>query len=75
MINLLSGIDPGPLLPVRACGNQIPAGDRPAVARTPVTDGSTTVKLDDELIEAVMGRLDETSGFGAEPGALLSVMP
>ena len=37
---------------------------RHAAARTAVTDGSITVELDDdELIEAVMGRLDETSGY------------
>ena len=35
-----------------------------------------TVELDDdELIEAVMGRLDETSGFTATLRALLSMMP
>jgi uncharacterized protein (TIGR03083 family) len=49
---------------------------RRAGARTAVTDGSTAVELDDdELIEAVMGRLDETSGFSATLRALLSVMP
>ena len=45
-------------------------------ARTAVTDGSTTVELDDdELIEAVMGRLDETSGFSPALRTLLSMMP
>jgi len=45
-------------------------------ARTAVTGGPATVELDDdELIEAVMGRLDETSGFSAELRALLSMMP
>ncbi len=45
-------------------------------ARTAVTDGSATVELDDdELIDAVMGRLDETSGFSATLRALLSMMP
>jgi uncharacterized protein (TIGR03083 family) len=49
---------------------------RQAGARTAVTDGSTTVEHDDdELIEAVMGRLDETSGFSAPLRALLSMMP
>jgi uncharacterized protein (TIGR03083 family) len=47
-----------------------------AGARTAVTSGSTTVELnDDELIEAVMGRLDQTSGFSATLRALLSMMP
>ena len=45
-------------------------------ARTAVIDGSTTAELDDdELIEAVTGRLGETSGFSAELRALLSMMP
>jgi len=49
---------------------------RHADARTAVIDGSTTAELDDdELIEAVMGRLDETSGFSAKLRALLSMMP
>jgi hypothetical protein len=49
---------------------------RQAGARTAVTDGPATVELDDdELIEAVMGRLDETSGFSATLRALLSMMP
>ena len=49
---------------------------RQADARTIVTDRSTTVELDDdELIEAVMGRLDEASGFSATLRALLSMMP
>ena len=49
---------------------------RHAAARTAVTDGSTTAELDDdELIEAVMGRLDETSGFSATLRALLTMMP
>jgi uncharacterized protein (TIGR03083 family) len=48
---------------------------RHAGARTAVTDGSTTVELDDdELIDAVMGRLDETSRFSATLRALLSMM-
>jgi uncharacterized protein (TIGR03083 family) len=49
---------------------------RQAGARTAVTDGSTTAELDDDqLIEAVMGRLDQTSGFSATLRALLSMMP
>ncbi len=45
-------------------------------ARTAVIDGPATAELDDdELIEAVMGRLDETSGFSAKLRALLSMMP
>jgi len=49
---------------------------RQAGARTAVTGGPATVELDDdELIEAVMGRLDETSGFTATLRALLSMMP
>ena len=49
---------------------------RQAGAGTAVTDGPATVELDDdELIEAVMGRLDETSGFSATLRALLSMMP
>ncbi len=49
---------------------------RPAGARTAVTSGPDTVELDDnELIEAVMGRLDETSGLSATLRALLSMMP
>jgi uncharacterized protein (TIGR03083 family) len=49
---------------------------RHADARTTIIDGQATAELDDhELIEAVMGRLDETSGFGAELRALLSMMP
>jgi hypothetical protein len=49
---------------------------RHADTRTAVTDGSTIAELDDdELIEAVMGRLDETSGFSAKLRALLSTMP
>jgi hypothetical protein len=49
---------------------------RHADARTTIIDGSATAELDDhELIEAVMGRLDETSGFGTELRALLSMMP
>ena len=49
---------------------------RQAGARTAITDGAATVELDDdELIEAVMGRLDETSGFSAPLRALLSMMP
>ena len=65
----------GPLLPVRICGSETPAGDPDSYPRTAVIDGSTTVELDDELIEAVMGRLDETSGFSAILRALLSMMP
>ena len=49
---------------------------RQAAAATAVTDGPATVELgDDELIQAVMGRLDETSGFSATLRALLSMMP
>jgi uncharacterized protein (TIGR03083 family) len=49
---------------------------RHAAARTAVTGGPATIELDDdELIEAVMGRLDETSGFSAPSRALLSMMP
>jgi uncharacterized protein (TIGR03083 family) len=49
---------------------------RQADAHTAVTDGPATVELDDdELIEAVMGRLDETSRFSATHRALLSMMP
>ena len=49
---------------------------RHAGARTAITDGSTTAELDDdELIEAVMGRLDQTSGFSVTLRALLSMMP
>jgi uncharacterized protein (TIGR03083 family) len=49
---------------------------RQAGARTAVTDGPATVELDDdELIEAVMGRLDQASGFSAPLRALLSTMP
>ena len=49
---------------------------RHAGARTTVTGGTATAELDDdELIEAVMGRLDQTPGFGAELRALLSMMP
>jgi uncharacterized protein (TIGR03083 family) len=51
-------------------------GIRQAGARTAVTGGPATVELDDdELIEAVMGRLDETSGLDATLRALLSMMP
>ena len=46
---------------------------RRAGGRTAVTDGPATVELDDDdLIEAVMGRLDETSGFSAALRAPLS---
>jgi hypothetical protein len=39
-----------------------------------VTDGSNTVELgDDELIEAVMGQLGETSGFSATLRAICPV--
>jgi len=49
---------------------------RQAGARTTVTGGPAAAELDDdELIEAVMGRLDETSGFSATLCALLSTMP
>jgi hypothetical protein len=66
----------GPLLPVRACGSETQLQIRHAGARTAVTDGSSTVELNDhELIEAVMGRLDETSGYSATLRALLSMMP
>lgn len=47
-----------------------------AGARTLVADGSDTVEVDDhELAEAVMGRLDETSGLNAKLRELLSIMP
>ena len=49
---------------------------RHAGARTAVTDRPATVELDDdELIEAMMGRLDQTSGFSAALRVLLSMMP
>lgn len=49
---------------------------RHAGARTTVTEGPDTVELgDDELIEAVMGRLDQTSRLSATHRALLSMMP
>jgi uncharacterized protein (TIGR03083 family) len=49
---------------------------RHAGARTTITGETATAELDDdELIEAVMGRLDQTSGFSAELRALLSMMP
>jgi len=38
---------------------------RPTGARTAITDGSNTVELDDEPIEAAMSRPGETSGFSA----------
>ena len=45
-------------------------------ARTVVTGGPATVELDDdELIEAVMGRLDETCGLSAAIRVLVSMMP
>jgi hypothetical protein len=45
-------------------------------ARTLVTDGSDTVDIDDhELVEAVMGRLDEASRLNAKQRKLLSIMP
>ena len=37
----------------------------PTGALTAVTDGSNSVELDDELIDAVMSRPGETSGFSA----------
>ena len=44
--------------------------------RTIVTDGTDTVAADDpELVEAVMGRLDETSRLGPAQRALLAIMP
>jgi uncharacterized protein (TIGR03083 family) len=47
-----------------------------AGAGTLVTVGSDTVEVDDhELVEAVMGRLDETSGLHAKLRELLSIMP
>jgi len=47
-----------------------------AGTRTTVTGGPDAVELDDdELIEAVMGRLDETSGLSAAIRALVSMMP
>ena len=45
------------------------------VSGADVAGGSTIAELDDGLIEVVMGRLDETSGFSAELRALLSMMP
>lgn len=66
----------GPLLPVRTGGGETQLEIRLAGARAAVTDGPATVELDnDELIEAVMGRLDETSGFSARLRGLLSMMP
>jgi hypothetical protein len=47
-----------------------------AGARTLVTDGPDTVDVDDhELAEAVMARLDKTSGLDAKLRELLSIMP
>jgi uncharacterized protein (TIGR03083 family) len=47
-----------------------------AGARTLVTDGPDTVDVDDhELVEAVMARLDKTSGLDAKLRELLSIMP
>jgi hypothetical protein len=47
-----------------------------AGARTTVTGGPDTVELgDDELVEAVMGRLDQASRLSATHRALLSMMP
>ena len=49
---------------------------RHAAGRTTVTDGPTAAEIDDEdLVEAVMGRLDQASGFSATLRALLSMMP
>lgn len=49
---------------------------RHAGGRTTVTDGPTAAEIDDEdLVEAVMGRLDQASGFSATLRALLSMMP
>jgi uncharacterized protein (TIGR03083 family) len=49
---------------------------RHASGRTTVTDGPAIAEIDDEeLIEAVMGRLDQSSGFSAALRALLSMMP
>lgn len=54
-----------PHLQVRATG-----------ARTVVTDGSVSADLDDdELVEGVAGRLDETSGLDATLRQLLSTTP
>jgi hypothetical protein len=62
--------------PQDADGSQPQLEIRLAGVRTAVTDGPATVELgDDELIEAVMGRLDETSGFSATVRVLLSMMP
>jgi hypothetical protein len=45
-------------------------------ARTLVTDGPDSVEVGDhELVEAVMGRLDETSGLNAKLRELLSIKP
>jgi hypothetical protein len=47
-----------------------------AGARTLVTDGSGTIDVEDhELVEAVMGRLDETSRLNAKLRELLSIKP
>jgi hypothetical protein len=44
--------------------------------RTLVTDGPDTVDVNDhELVEAVMGRLDETPGLNAKRRELLSIKP
>lgn len=49
---------------------------RQAAGRTTVTDGQAIAEIDDEeLIEAVMGRLDQASGFSAALRAMLSMMP
>lgn len=49
---------------------------RHAGGRTTVTDGPAAAEIDDEdLVEAVMGRLDQASGFSATLRALLSMMP
>jgi hypothetical protein len=56
---------PNPHLTIQAAG-----------ARTLVTDGPDTVDVDDhELAEAVMARLDKTSGLNAKLRELLSIMP
>jgi hypothetical protein len=66
----------GPLLPVRACGGKPHLKIQASGARTLVTDGPDTVDVgDQELVEAVMGRLDETSRLDAKLRELLSIMP
>jgi hypothetical protein len=66
----------GPLLSVRACGGQTSLTIQATGARTLVTDGPDTADVGDhELVEAVMGRLDETSRLNAKLRELLSIKP